>query len=205
MNRAREPATAAVRFAGNRLPLLTLLLVSAALAAYLLPGLARLLIYDRSAVLDGEYWRLLSGHLVHFSPSHLTYDLAVFTVTGTWLEPGARLRYAGLLLASVAGMAACFLWLLPDMARYGGLSGLCSANLVYLALREVDRDRRTCVLWLTLLLGLALKMVWEWHAGRALFVTDGDAPLRVVPAAHATGALTALLWFGLTRRRVAPA
>ena len=51
--------------------------VVTALAVYLLPGVGEALVYDRSAILTGELWRLVTGHWVHFSASHLFYDVTV--------------------------------------------------------------------------------------------------------------------------------
>ena len=62
-------------------PLVTLLLVSGAgllyLAAQRDTGFLALL-YSRTALADGEWWRQLTGHLVHFSWSHLPADIGGF-------------------------------------------------------------------------------------------------------------------------------
>src|SRR4051812_25687175 len=54
-----------------------LLIFPLAFAIHLAPGFKAWLIYDRAAILHGELWRLWTGHLVHFSNSHLLLDASV--------------------------------------------------------------------------------------------------------------------------------
>ena len=50
------------------------------------PGEASWLILDRTAVGQGEVWRLLTGHLLHYTPRHLGWDLLAFLLLGGWCE-----------------------------------------------------------------------------------------------------------------------
>lgn len=59
----------------NRIPWLTLAIVSGTLVAQCVPGIAELLVYDREAIAGGELWHLVTGHSVHFSSSDLLYNL----------------------------------------------------------------------------------------------------------------------------------
>ena len=42
--------------------------------------------YDREKILDGELWRMFTGHLVHWNGSHLIWDLLVFVACGGLLD-----------------------------------------------------------------------------------------------------------------------
>ena len=62
---------------------------------WLVPGTTAPLLYERAALLDGAWWRLWTGHWVHFSMSHLAWNVAVLLGAGAWLErlqPGLLFR-----------------------------------------------------------------------------------------------------------------
>jgi rhomboid family GlyGly-CTERM serine protease len=169
------------------------LLVLAASVVYWLPEGNPLFIYDRDQILNGEVWRLITGHLVHLSPEHFGNNLVLFALTGCWLEYRIGLPYAWMpaLTSVVAGVY--FLFFLPDMAHYGGLSGLASVNVVYLCLLESARNTTARPLWLSMLLLFAAKVGYEILNGKALFV-DGTR-FEVVPSVHIIGAVVALSVF----------
>ncbi|MGQ0823623.1 MAG: rhomboid family intramembrane serine protease [Actinomycetota bacterium] len=75
------------------------------------------------AVADGEWYRLVSHTLVHFTLLHIGFNMFVLYQVGLLLEPAAgRLRFLLLYLVSVLGGAAGALLLDPN-ALTGGASG----------------------------------------------------------------------------------
>lgn len=80
--------------------------------------------YERSALLAGEEWRMLSAHLVHMNGMHLLFNLAgLFLLCELlWLDLPVR-HGAGLLLISAMGVSLMLWWLRPDLAWYAGMSG----------------------------------------------------------------------------------
>ncbi len=183
------------------LPVVTALVAAASLALLLLPGAAELLVYDRSRVLAGEAWRLVTGHAVHLSWSHAAWNLVLFSVAGAWLERSHRRRLSWLIGLTALARGLYFLAFMPDMARYGGLSGVASATVVCLSLHEMPRGGPVRTVWLTVLLLFAAKVGYEILAGAAVFATSDAAPLNVVPAAHIIGAAVAVGLFAAVRRR----
>lgn len=177
------------------LPVVTALIVAGALAASLLPGADAPLVYDRDRVLAGEAWRLLTGHLVHFSPSHAGWDLAVFALAGGWLECRNRVTYLRLFMLTAVASGLWFLAAMPDMTRYGGLSGLASAAVVALALRGLREDPNGRPLWAATLLLFAAKVCYELVTGEAAFAVPGATRFEVVPSVHVIGALAAVVLF----------
>ncbi len=172
----------------------TLGLALAALAAYLLPGAAERLVYDRQAILAGEIWRLLTGHLVHFSAAHLWANLAAVGVAGLMI---ARRGYAGLPLLWVVSALCISLGLLllkPQMAFYGGLSGVATAGVGFFCgrgLSEKGRLRHVCAAALLVLGG---KIFWEVFSGHGLLSLAGVQPFVPLPLAHAIGGLVGVCW-----------
>jgi len=94
------------------------------LAAAALPErAAAILEYRREAILDGEFWRVLSGHWVYYSPRHALLDgcalVALAYALGGNVLP--RLLLIGLALSGVLVLAT------PEMSGYRGASGLVMA------------------------------------------------------------------------------
>jgi rhomboid family GlyGly-CTERM serine protease len=172
--------------------LITVLVLSGAAAVYLFPDLAAWCIYDRGAVRQGEVWRLLTSHLVHFDPAHLWYNLAAFGVAG-WLVESQEGRGFRVLLGLMAlGISGFLLAARPEMAWYGGLSGLACGCVAYLALTGAGEGQRWWWVRGVVFLLLVIKLVYEaWSGGTVLIY---PAPLSFVPVweAHVVGVMVAL-------------
>lgn len=184
----------------QRLPLVTGAVVAAAIVAWAVPALGELLILDRAHVLGGEWWRVVTGSLVHYSASHLASDVLAFGVAGALLERRSRAAMAALTVASPLSVGAAVLLFQPQLDRYAGLSGMAYAAIVALALaglREVGTMR---MLSGAALVGCVAKLAWEMSSHRMLLV-DAPAGVVTVPVAHVAGALAALV-VAWSRRRV---
>lgn len=176
-----------------RVPLL--LLALPALLVALAPTSQNTLLLDRDAVAGGEIWRLWTGHWVHFSLSHLGWNLAVLLAAGIWLEqvrPGLLLRHV-LLAGPLIGVAV--LALEPGLQAYGGLSGLATGVVVLLALHRLRAAGPARWLWTGVLALVVLKCAGDLlHLGPGI-ARYGDSPVRTSSAAHAAGAAAALMHF----------
>lgn len=171
-------------------------LVAAMLAAQWLPGAAELLSYDREAVARGELWRLVTGHLAHYSWEHLTNSLLVL-LPAAWLIESRRRSDPLFLTLSAAGTVGMALLLAePDIAEYRGASAIGLALLVYAASGGLHGDRRWRRVCQVLLAAVIAKLLaetagWQWR--------DWQAGAGFVPVAssHAVGAATGValhLW-----------
>jgi rhomboid family GlyGly-CTERM serine protease len=84
-----------------------------------------LLRYDRGWLADGEFWRALSGHLVHLGVSHAVLNVAglllVWYLVGTALSTR---EWLWVIAGSAAGVSAGLWFFSPQVAWYVGLSGL---------------------------------------------------------------------------------
>ena len=137
--------------------ILTLTIALTAIIAYTLPGLSGVLVYDRQAIMDGEIWRLLSAPLVHFSGSHLFWDVAVFTAAGLAINAS---RCRGFLpvcaFAALTPGVAYLLWV-PSIARYGGLSALATGSVAFFCLYKAMASRRNRMIWLSIVAATGVK------------------------------------------------
>ncbi len=152
--------------------------------------------YQRDSIVSGEWWRLLTGHLVHLGWSHVFLNLTGWVLIALVFGADYRSRHWLLIYAmSALVMAAGFWWLDPQLEWYVGLSGLLHGGIVAgLLAWAVQGDR---IAWLALGVVVA-KLVWEQVVG-PVPMTEEAAGGPVVVNAHLYGALGGLLG-GLTVR-----
>lgn len=170
---------------GAKVPLAVLACAALAAAAAGQDGAAALR-YSRSAVADGEWWRLVTAHLVHLGPGHLLLNLAGLVLVG-WLtgrEYGATGWWA-ITVASAATIAAALYLLHPGVAWYVGLSGVLHGLLAGGLVPALRRRDPAAMILAALLAG---KLAWEALAG-PLPGAEQTAGGPVLVEAHRYGAL----------------
>ena len=156
--------------------------------------------YERDAVLQGEYWRLLSGHLVHGNWLHLLLNGAGLGLIAA-LFPREYSLAGWLLIAlcSVIAIDAAFVLYEPQLRWYVGLSGVLHGALAAGAVAWWRHESRLLALVLS---GIFVgKLIWEQVQGA--LPLSGELP--VVVDAHLYGAIGgavagAILWLGAHRR-----
>lgn len=159
------------------------------------PDMIAALRYERSAVLNGEAWRLVTGHLVHGDAAHLGWNIVgVLVVWVLFARDFSPRQWLVVMTASTVSASLGFLLLEPDLAWYVGFSGVlhgCTAAGLLAWLRSA-RDPLT---WFVTGLFVA-KLAWE-HVAGALPFTAASMSLPVVHEAHTYGAFggaSAALW-----------
>ncbi|HYB32418.1 MAG TPA: rhombosortase [Steroidobacteraceae bacterium] len=154
----------------------------------LLPALTgehgrQLLRYDRSGLAAGQYWRLLSAHLVHLDLRHALLNcLGLILLWALFVRDYSAKGWLAIVLASVAAIDAG-LWLGDSTVRWyvgssGALHGVMAAGALA-HLRAGERDG-----WI-LAAVLAVKLAYEQWLGALPF--SGSDP--VVVDAHLYGVL----------------
>jgi len=179
------------------LPWWSLSLAAVATLIYLVFGAApEGWVFDRAAIEQGEWWRLLSAHWVHSDPAHAAWDIAALLLLGALFEPGLHWRLPLLLLGGSAAVDTWLWWGTPGLSYYCGLSGILNTLLVY-GLLQWWRDERHPLL--LVMVGLAgLKIVLEIVAGQALLTRTAWPS---VPSVHAAGYLYGLALASVTLRK----
>ena len=166
-----------------------------ALAATCWPDGAVSLRYDRSALMDGEIWRVMTAHLTHLGLPHLLLNLLGLALICELLWGELPLRHGiGLLGFSAAATSAALWWLHPELIWYAGLSGVLHGLWAGCALSGLrlasPRLRLTCLAGVLL---LAAKLLMEFYYGPSA----GTARLiggEVVSTAHLYGALAGAVY-----------
>ena len=96
--------------------------------------------YDRGSIIDGDIWRLLTGHIVHHSWSHLVLNLMAFVVLGAVTETSLNTtKFARLLLVLGFGCSAGLMLFVPSLDYYAGISAINYGLLCWLLLTMRER------------------------------------------------------------------
>lgn len=190
------PLTAAVSAPSPRRgaaswPRVTLACIAVLALVQAIPGLGEGLLFDRDAIRQGEFWRVVTAHAVHYSWTHLWGNLAVLAVAGLWVEPRGSRALTGVLVAASVAVGGAVWMFEPGIVEFAGASGVTVAVIVYAAgcaWRDGGRAR-----WVAfaVLLGVAAKLVaesngWRWRDPTA----DGFV---VVASSHMAGAVIGAL------------
>ena len=192
----------------RRIPVVTLTIIGAAVVVCFLPRIHPALVYDRSAILGGELWRLITGQWVHFSAEHFLYDTLALGIAGWMIESRGYPNFGWLCALSPLVIGITLLVMEPQLKICGGLSGVATAAVVFLTLHGLVEKGAWRWICLGVLMATAGKIVYETMTDRFIFVNFTDPSLTLVPASHIAGGLTALavyLWGKIRRRsRIAP-
>lgn len=183
----------------RRVPV-TILVGATAILSLAVPLVGEALIYRRTEIAAGQWWRLWTGHLVHFTWSHLLADLVVFGTAGAWLEWLAPRGTRWFLVIAPAAVSALLYFADTDLAYYGGLSGLAVGLLVLLALVQLRRDTAAPRwLWPAVLVLVGGKIALEAIAQTPL-VADFGPEIKISTLAHLGGVACALVaWRSVQR------
>lgn len=151
------------------------------------PAAIHLLQYDRASIAAGEWWRLLTAHLVHLNFHHALIDLGGLALLWALFARDLGPRAWALVIVATIAAIDCGLWVLdPGVSWYLGLSGVLHGILA--AAIFVRLHRRDLEGWLLLAL-LLFKLGYEQIHGAMPFA--GNMP--VVVNAHLYGVLGGLV------------
>ena len=140
--------------------------------------------YQRQEVLQGEWWRLLTAHLVHGSLRHLVLNIAgLYLVASLLRKDFSRSEWMAVVAAVCTAIGSGFIWLNPDLQWYVGLSGVLHGCLAAGAVVWWRSERPLLAAALTAL--LLVKLSWEQLHG-ALPLAGA---LPVIVDAHLYGAI----------------
>jgi rhomboid family GlyGly-CTERM serine protease len=143
--------------------------------------------YDRDGLEAGQWWRWLTGHLIHLGFEHALLDIAgLVLMWALFARDYSPARWLLIIALSVIGIDAG-LWLLASTTQwYVGSSGvlhgvLAAGTCAHLSRREPDG-------WILALFLLA-KLAYEQWQGPLPLTAGGT----VIVAAHLYGALAGAL------------
>lgn len=173
--------------------------------------MSEVLEYERDSVAAGEFWRLVTGQLVHWSTAMLVADVAVLLVAGFLLARRSPRVLMLCLPLSAAVVGAAVHFLSPELIRYRGSSGIASALVIACALDLVHEGGASRGAGIAASAFFGGKLAYEVATGTS--IASGTLPPGVVvaPVAHLAGAASGTVaWLVAAsvrqrdRRRVSP-
>lgn len=148
---------------------------------------------DTAPLALGQWWRLLTAHLVHLGWTHAALNavgvLLCWALAPAVFDRALPLRLGGLAL----GISLCLWAFTPQVLPYVGLSGVLYGLFVLGLVPQLRRRDPIAALALLLILGW---MLWQWAVGTPA-TEEALIGGRVVSQAHRFGAVLALLWLAL--------
>lgn len=170
-----------------------LVIVTLAFIAFVFDSqIENLLIYNRNLVLDGQYWRLITGHFLHSNVNHFLLNSAAVALL--WALHGEYYNYCNYLMIFITSALICSLgiyWFSSDILLYVGLSGILHGFFVWGALTDIKHHEKTGYL---LLIGVWAKILHEQMYGASADV-EQLIGARVATDAHLYGALGGIVAF----------
>lgn len=179
-----------------------------ALLQVLPPAWHGVLRYERGAVLDGEVWRLLTGHLIHLGPVHGALNAAGLVLCALLAGRVDAPILPGWLLPRLAalggGVSLMLLAWAPEVSHYVGLSGVLYGLFVLVLWPQARRREPVGLAALSMLIGWMLWQTLHGPARSEMELVGG----HIVAQAHLFGVLSAMavllaqaLLHACTRRR----
>ena len=143
--------------------------------------------FERTLILRGEVWRLITGHLVHLGWSHLLLNLAgLALIWGLFQRLFSALAWWWVWLASTLAVSAGLFFFDLNLGWYVGLSGVLHGLFIAGLLMALRQDP-----WWgdgALLVVVVTKLAWEQQYG-SLPGTSALAGGNVIVDAHLYGAI----------------
>lgn len=142
--------------------------------------------FDRNAILNGEIWRIVTGHLAHLGWSHWLMNVSGLWLI--WLIVGRLLgtrAWLAIILISATGISSGLLLFHPELFWYVGLSGVLHTLIISGCLADLRNKRTDTKLLLVIIIA---KLIWEQVAG-PLPGSEESAGGNVIVDAHLYGAI----------------
>lgn len=169
-------------------PLIVLLI---SVIVYLLPeSVSDTLVFDRTDIENGQWWRIFTGHFDHTNLNHLLLNLAGLIML--WALHGDHYRhglFAAVFLVSAIATSLGIYYFDPDMNRYVGLSGVLHGVFVFGAIADIRTGEKTGYL---LLIGIIAKIIYEQVEGASEDMVDLIGASVAIDA-HLFGAIGGLI------------
>ncbi len=166
-------------------PVTAVVAVLALVATTLHPSL---LVADTAAIRHGEWWRLLTGPLVHSNGGQLARDVVALVILGAAYEAEFRLRFSLALLAAIVVPCAAIAAVQPGFTQYFGLSGAVYALLTMAFVHEWRTSGGKPARWVVITCAVtAVKLGYECVTGQLLLPMELGHGVHPAPLAHLVG------------------
>ncbi len=178
------------------------LIVGIACIVFQVADMVEPLRFSREQINDGQWWRLLTGNLVHLGYAHLLLNLAGLAVISLLLAPAMHAwQWSIVAVTSMLGVGTGLLLFDPQLNWYVGLSGVLYGLLLGGAIADFRNQRIIATILIIYTVG---KIVWEQIYGAVESsekITGGNVIVNAHLYGMVCGGLAALLLMLICRQR----
>lgn len=147
--------------------------------------------WRNDALVSGEYWRLVTGHFVHYSLAHAALNLlGAALVFALYRRRYSSIGWLTLIAWSIVVIDVGLLFA-TDVVWYVGASGVLHAAMAAGILDDLLRRERYA--WPIAILG-ATKLGYELRFGALPWPGAANSEMPVIYAAHFLGVAAGLTW-----------
>jgi len=154
-----------------------------------------LFVFDREAISQGEWWRLLTAHFTHSSTSHAFWDVLAFTGVTYYLSQYSIKQMLASVFMGIVAVDILLLSALSSLDYYCGLSGILFSPLLLICYHFLKANN--AVVGALPLLIVCAKIFWEVYFQNTLFV---DTAWQAYPEAHLAGLMAGFCCMAFTHR-----
>ena len=177
------------------LPIFSLVIILASLLSSIFPELASIFIFDRSAIFRGEIWRIFTCHFVHFSNTHLAYNIFAFGIVGYIIEKKKYPNFCLLYFCLAFSISISLFVLKPNMLFFGGLSGIVCGALYYCALMGIKESQTLKRISFLIVTFLPIKIAAEIYTNASILPYWEHQSFIPMQTSHIIGCLVAALFY----------
>ena len=166
-------------------------------------SLIHALTWDRDEIGAGQWWRLWTGHLVHYSLRHALLDATVALLLGVIMEKHFTRRIvAAVWLLGAPAISLALWWLVPDLVEYRGASAIATLLGVLSGAALWSSTQRYRILLVTLATIFCAKTACDVLAFQ-ITLTALPEHVAVAWQAHVLGVVVAIVvWMYCSRDHV---
>ncbi len=168
----------------RNIPFLTLGLVAILLGFYFLAPDKALLFFSPTDIRAGEYWRLITGHMMHADAQHLIWNCLGLLILGTLIERFSRLDWWVTLLVGISSVSILLLSPYSHLDYYIGMSGALNTMLLMALWKEWRQNRSWWIV--SIFFACMAKVVIEVNTGESIVTNISWPPYAW---AHVAGLL----------------
>jgi len=162
--------------------------------AVLEPKASEIFRFDRYAINAGEWWRLLSGHVVHLGWAHTFLNLTGLVLVTVIFQQELSFKKDSMAMCfCIAGTSLGMYYFSPNIIWYVGLSGALHGYLIYYLIKGYKVSPLISIVALTTIIG---KVIWEQTPWGDTSSTEELIGGIVAVDSHSYGSISGII-FGL--------
>jgi rhomboid family GlyGly-CTERM serine protease len=179
------------------LPILAVV-VSTAIQCW--PAAQAALQYDRTQISLGQYWRLVSGHMVHWGWRHFAGDISAMVLLCWAIQPRGGWKIIVAALGGAVFISLAIMIVAPNTMIYRGMSGVNYGLLAWVILaRLAASPRPAAACYTALLTAMAIKVSLDLAAPNLIPSVGLPEGVTLTGIAHFAGFYAGTLIWLLNR------